>query len=178
MIRIILCLSIFLTVSGCASTYKLNQNILNKQKTMSVQDAKNIIASNLSRNNISTGICDTGGLSYRLDSKSNVLFQNNIIYIKNAFERGKEISRDKYFINYEKIYVNKEISYLEINKIRIQLKGDTHFCHKSKGENIFQAFLSPLQWFAFDVRSTDIDNVIAALTILNPDVKLITGTGF
>lgn len=167
-----------IVISSCASTYKPSQKAVDFQKTMSLADANKILAENLSFNKTSTGVCEVGGLSYKLDKKSKVKLVDGVIYISNAYEKGKEIERTKDLVKFEKLYVNKEIQITDIDKIRIQLEGETHFCYRTKGGNIFQALISPLQWFAFDVRTQDLDKVIAAVSKVNPDIKLVTGTGF
>lgn len=175
----ILCLLLITALTGCASAYKQSENSLKIQKSMSKKDATKILQKSLSKNTESVGIC-TGTVMGMgdVDGRTRIQLKNDIIYIKNSYIKGDFIRTVGEYNEYKKVYINKEIKLSEINKIRIQPERDARFCSNPKGENMMLAYISTLSWFAFDVKTKDMDKTISAIKILRPDIELITGMGF
>lgn len=191
-IRIIAVLTVLVFAVGCAAKYAPTTDMLNFKSNMSKDESIQIFNRHLfpdaSSHVLITGysynICNTNEFS--LDSNADVKLGVDGLSMT-AFKAGEVIKVEEYLTHHKKIFYNKTIKFSDIGKIVLSNKASSSLvtgnCFDKEDYNggsrehlrdtviVFKNGL--LENFGMRVPEAELDQFIAAVSILMPNAEMI-----
>ena len=180
--KIISMIILILLLGGCSSGYTPSEKMLEYKKSMTVEQAIQVIQKSIWDVSGLKGICGSRGFWY--DDKSNMLVYEDKISML-AHKRGRELEKHHQgfdaIVVFEKQYYEYDFMFNVIDSIVIYddpyLLPVFPLCNKDvldEGYLIIDLFGDKLNNFKFIVLAKDFDETMAALSIILPDkpVKL------
>jgi hypothetical protein len=181
MFRHILIAALLVLLTGCASSFKPSDKMMQYKQGMDKQAAAAVFAKYARPSPGSSGYC--GGNKFMVDPGTpiNVTSEG---YTMRAFKRGDLISKEqigtttKY--TYKKVYYEDGRKFGDITKIRISQGGPLYgnCTAASKTGYALSLHFSTIDLDGIGIANTALDEMMAALTTLAPQAKLIQGVGF
>ncbi len=191
-IRTMAVFTVLLLAVGCAAKYAPTAGMLNHKSNMTKDDAIKIYNRHLFPDANSpvliTGfpynICNTNEFS--LDSKANVKLAADGLSMT-AFKLGEVVKREEYLTHHKKVFYNKTIKFSDIGKIVLSNKASptmlTGNCFDKEDyimgsrEKIHDAVIifktGMFEFFGMRIPETEVDEFIAAVSILMPNAEMI-----
>ena len=187
--KTIFSLFIVMHLVACAGAYQPTEKSQNLQRSMSYEQAITTLETALTPSDKSFGLCAraTGVPGITAATADG----DTIKFITNGFEihgekRGKQIGTEtrygEEYAVYETTPLIKRHLYSELSKIRIKPVSRSALsipiCGGAKGDILVMLHLSSLSTAYIDVPQEDLDKIVAALTVLSPDIEILEGVGF
>jgi len=167
-------------LAGCASSYKPSSEMLHLKQGLDKQQAAALVGKLSKPSKGNAGFCG-GGVTFDIGTPLVVTPDG---YSLQAYRAGELLSSEKLNSSttrnfYKKIYYRASRQFDGVTKIRVQpspyLIG---ICNESNNFGyIVSLYYSTADLDAFAIADTDLDGLMAALSVLAPQAKLIRGVG-
>lgn len=192
-------LMLLLTViTGCASTYKPSENIIQMKNKMSLSQASKIIKQSFMKPDRIRGICkangvDGGGLTgqtWRLDNEKPEISITSKGISFNAYQIVKSYSTSGNIATQgaagltttasvaARKNIRKSFTYSEIDQVTLHPESGmmTRRCYRPDGhtEIVIELNQGFGHWFAIVLKNNDVEKFIAALMMITPNTPIKT----
>ena len=174
--KVLLALTLSIALAGCATAYKPSTEMTRLKAGMDNNQARQIFYKNLLPSKGVDGLCYTS--FSRQEGKPPRL--NDSGYSIEAWRVGDFIREETDPVTkrtmryYKKIFYTQELKFADITKIRVQ-KNEGHGC--GKGDYLIRLHEGLGKPVGIVISRDSLDQLLAAVSTLAPNAKLIEGVG-
>lgn len=179
--KYVLFIWLLIGVASCSSEYVPSERMLEYKRSMTTQDAIEVIQASVWNDAEMKGICGSRGFWY--DKESNIKVNEDTISLL-AHKRGKQLNKvSKGFddvVVFEKQYYNYTFDFKALAEINIYddplLLPVFPECNRKNASSkyyVIDLYIDDLRNLKFISYQNDFDMLMAALSVLAPDVPVL-----